>query len=128
MLYLRPEATCYEGLNLVTISKLKDNEIQFTTNSGNVCHWAETGEKTPYIPTTQQGDTILHYHQTLGHIRGRVVLGVWGGLISVIGHRVLGLDTVICEDIISIVAEEHMGRGINNYFGGLASDHAEALV
>ncbi|KAJ9073211.1 hypothetical protein DSO57_1018964 [Entomophthora muscae] len=51
MLYLRPEATRYEGLNLVTISKLKDNKSQFTTDAGNVCRWAETGEKTPYIPT-----------------------------------------------------------------------------
>ncbi|KAJ9088284.1 hypothetical protein DSO57_1024540 [Entomophthora muscae] len=37
MLYLRPEASCYEGLNLMTISKLKDNEIQFTTDTDNVC-------------------------------------------------------------------------------------------
>ncbi|KAJ9082571.1 hypothetical protein DSO57_1003342 [Entomophthora muscae] len=70
MLYLRPEVIHYEGLYLVTISKLKDNESQFITDAGNVCCRAETGEKTPYIPTTQQGDTILHYHCTLGHVRG----------------------------------------------------------
>ncbi|KAJ9061590.1 hypothetical protein DSO57_1019041 [Entomophthora muscae] len=59
MLYLCPEATCYKGLNSVTISKLKDNKSQFTINAGNVCRRAETGKKTPYIPTTQQEDTIL---------------------------------------------------------------------
>ncbi|KAJ9089345.1 hypothetical protein DSO57_1013927 [Entomophthora muscae] len=53
MLYLRPEATCYKGLNSVTIYKLKDNKSQFTTDAGNVCRQAETDEKTPYIPTTQ---------------------------------------------------------------------------
>ncbi|KAJ9050122.1 hypothetical protein DSO57_1017460 [Entomophthora muscae] len=37
-----------------------------------------------------------------------VALGVWGQLISVIGRGVLGLSTVICEDMISIVAEEHI--------------------
>ncbi|KAJ9073823.1 hypothetical protein DSO57_1012358 [Entomophthora muscae] len=46
-----------------------------------------------------------------------VALGEWGEPISVIGRRVLGLNTVICEDMISIVAQEHIGRGINNYFG-----------
>ncbi|KAJ9079520.1 hypothetical protein DSO57_1034610 [Entomophthora muscae] len=49
MLYLHPEATCYKGLNLVTISKLKDNESQFITNTRNFCHRVETGVKTPYI-------------------------------------------------------------------------------
>ncbi|KAJ9061810.1 hypothetical protein DSO57_1016887 [Entomophthora muscae] len=34
MFYLHPEATCYKGLNSVTISKLKDNKIQFITNAG----------------------------------------------------------------------------------------------
>ena len=68
LLYLRPEKTRYEGLNSTTISKIKDNESQFITDSGNICCRAETGEKTPYIPTTQRGDTILHYHCTLGHI------------------------------------------------------------
>ncbi|KAJ9067014.1 hypothetical protein DSO57_1003720 [Entomophthora muscae] len=34
MLYLCPETTCYKALNPVTISKLKDNKSQFTTNAG----------------------------------------------------------------------------------------------
>ncbi|KAJ9051976.1 hypothetical protein DSO57_1038795 [Entomophthora muscae] len=81
MLYPCPEATCYKGLNSVTIFKLKDNKSQFTNDAGNFCRRTETGEKTPYIPTTQQGDTILHYHHTLGHIRGR-------NLFKIMKHKV----------------------------------------
>ncbi|KAJ9067653.1 hypothetical protein DSO57_1036946 [Entomophthora muscae] len=58
MLYLRPEATYYKGLNYMTVFKLKNNKSQFTTDAGNVCCRAETGEKTPYTPITQQGNII----------------------------------------------------------------------
>ena len=71
LLYLRPEKVRYENINSRTILKLKDNESQFLTDGGNMCCQSKTGKKTPYVPTSQRGDTILHYHQTLGHDRGR---------------------------------------------------------
>ncbi|KAJ9085634.1 hypothetical protein DSO57_1012006 [Entomophthora muscae] len=103
MLYLRPEAACYKGLSLVTIYKLKDNESQLTTDAGNVFQQTETGKKTPYIPTIQCGDTILHYHCTLGHIRGC-------NLFKIMKHKsCVGFLSASPQSVSWVIARDQLG-------------------
>lgn len=70
MLYLKPKATCYKELNAKTINKPKE-KYQFIVNAGNICFHNPDGEKVNYVPITQRGNTILHFHWTLGRVRGR---------------------------------------------------------